>query len=624
MVVVGCRRRIRRGLPWAIAVLVTSCLLLWSKNDDPVELVDQAASEDDDWVSLRLKRDQQEFIDHRGLHVVVGHYLGDVNNVGASANLTDELLNRNMFDPKPKEGRDGTPVIIPPHMSLQMQKLYRINRFNLMASDRIPLNRSLPDVRKKSCRLKKIVIDKLPSSTVIIVFHNEAWSTLMRTVQSVIDRSPKYLLNEIILVDDASTRHFLENELDDYVAKLPVLTRIIRSQKRIGLIKARLMGARQAKGKILVFLDAHCECTLGWLEALVSRVAEDRKRVVCPVIDIISDETFAYVRSFELHWGAFNWDLHFRWYTRTTPDIMKGQRDITQAFRTPAMAGGLFAMDKSYFFELGGYDERMEIWGGENLELSFRVWQCGGSIEIAPCSHVGHVFRKSSPYTFPGGVSHVLYTNLARVALVWMDEWQEFFFKFNPEAEKYRDEQQIRTRLALRDRLKCKGFKWYLDNVWPEHFMPTDKRFFGKIKHMLSSRCLEKPSGRGSLNQPMGPVGIRGCDVQGRASLSLMFVMAPDEGLDSGVWTGSLMTDESVCLDTPELEATDEIALKVRIVACTGQKRQRWKYDAETMNLVHTHTDLCLDLPAGESSIVLKGCADHASQKWIFEQVPWK
>lgn len=105
----------------------------------------------------------------------------------------------------------------------------------------------------------------------------------------------------------------------------------------------------------------------------MSRVAEDRKRVVCPVIDIISDETFAYIRSFELHWGAFNWDLHFRWYTRTTSELTKGRQDFTQAFRTPAMAGGLFAMDKSYFFELGGYDEKMEVWGGENLELSFRV-----------------------------------------------------------------------------------------------------------------------------------------------------------------------------------------------------------------------------------------------------------
>lgn len=98
-------------------------------------------------------------------------------------------------------------------------------------------------------------------------------------------------------------------------------------------------------------------------------MAEDRRRVVCPVIDIISDETFAYVRSFELHWGAFNWDLHFRWYTRAA----SGPRDVAQAFRTPAMAGGLFAMDRSYFFQLGGYDERMEVWGGENLELSFRV-----------------------------------------------------------------------------------------------------------------------------------------------------------------------------------------------------------------------------------------------------------
>jgi len=103
---------------------------------------------------------------------------------------------------------------------------------------------------------------------------------------------------------------------------------------------------------------------------------------------------------------------------------------------------------------------------------------------------------------------------------------------------------------------------------------------------MLSNRCLEKPSGRGSLNQPMGPVGIRACDVQGRASLSLMFVMAPDEGLASGVWSGSLMTDESVCLDTPELEVTNEIALKVRIVACTGQKRQRWKYDSEVSSVL--------------------------------------
>lgn len=65
--------------------------------------------------------------------------------------------------------------------------------------------RSLKDVRLDGCKYKKYQ-KYLPNTSIVIVFHNEAWSTLLRTIWSVINRSPKTLLKEVILVDDFSDR----------------------------------------------------------------------------------------------------------------------------------------------------------------------------------------------------------------------------------------------------------------------------------------------------------------------------------------------------------------------------------------------------------------------------------
>lgn len=93
----------------------------------------------------------------------------------------------------------------------------------------------------------------------------------------------------------------------------------------------------------------------------------------------------------------------------------------------------MFAVDRNFFFEIGAYDQGMAIGGGgENVELSLRVWMCGGVIEYVPCSRVGHVVRKEMQYDYMSGTKNaILNHNAVRVAEIWIDDYREFFYRFN-------------------------------------------------------------------------------------------------------------------------------------------------------------------------------------------------
>lgn len=102
-------------------------------------------------------------------------------------------------------------------------------------------------------------MSKLPPTSVIICFHNEAWSVLLRTVKSVLDRSPPELISEVILVDDFSDKPHLGKPLEDWAETFDGKVKIVRASKREGLIRARLLGIKASTAPVLTYLDSHCE-----------------------------------------------------------------------------------------------------------------------------------------------------------------------------------------------------------------------------------------------------------------------------------------------------------------------------------------------------------------------------
>uniref|UniRef100_A0A3B1J6N6 Polypeptide N-acetylgalactosaminyltransferase like 6 n=1 Tax=Astyanax mexicanus TaxID=7994 RepID=A0A3B1J6N6_ASTMX len=83
--------------------------------------------------------------------------------------------------------------------------VYKENGFNIYVSNNIALDRSLPDIRHPNCK-QKLYLENLPNTSIIIPFHNEGWSSLLRTIHSIVNRTPDHLIAEIILVDDYSDR----------------------------------------------------------------------------------------------------------------------------------------------------------------------------------------------------------------------------------------------------------------------------------------------------------------------------------------------------------------------------------------------------------------------------------
>ncbi|XP_029642743.2 N-acetylgalactosaminyltransferase 7, partial [Octopus sinensis] len=513
------------------------------------------------------------------------------------------------YEPAPREALDrpgdyGKPVIVRGKERVLAEKSVGIYGYNIIASDKIAMDRIPPDFRMTDCKFWHYPEEsELPSASVVIAFRDEGWSTLLRTIHSVINMSPPALLKEVILIDDESNKGNFKADLSVYLKdNFKDKVNLFRNSKKEGLIRSKTIGAKYASGDILVFMDAHCECGRNWLVPILALLAHNRTIVASPVTNVIDWETFAYKTTFreKHHHGIFEWGFLYK--ESKVPDMeLTSRKYNSEPYRSPTLAGGLFAIDGKYFFELGGFDPGLQSQGGENFELSFKIWQCGGSIKWVPCSHVGYV--RQTPM-FLDTVQNLsdLALNYIRVVEVWLDnEHKQYFYARQPSMEEY-PILNISKQLEFKKEHECKSFKWFLENVANEvldyYPPPPPNKYWGQVMLENTKTCSYwRASAAKERNIRMSP-----CKSDKESQLFRLFRLNVK---------GQLIWDE-FCIET-----RNDI---LYIQECPVQPTSNWSYLENTKQIFNSRFRKCVEA-ASNSVLCLKDCdANNKMQQWSFKK----
>ncbi|RXM31705.1 N-acetylgalactosaminyltransferase 7 [Acipenser ruthenus] len=599
------------------------------------------------------------------------------------------LGNFELKEPEPQgvsggPGEGAKPFVLGPEYKDAIQASVREFGFNMVVSEMISLDRTISDLRHEECKFWHYD-ENLLTSSIVIVFHNEGWSTLMRTVHSVIKRTPRRYLAEIVLIDDFSNKVHLKEKLEEYIKQWNGLVKLFRNERREGLIQARSIGAKKAvlgqcctakaivfnegghtqgqreaalkRQKLVVLISLFPElyniktiCTvplidyidgndytiepqqggdedgfargawdwsLLWKRVPLSSKEKAKRnhrtepyRTICtvPLIDSISGHTY----DIQPQWGGDEdgyargaWDWSMLWKRVPLSKREKEKRVTrTEPYRSPAMAGGLFAIERDFFFELGLYDPGLQIWGGENFEISFKIWQCGGQLLFVPCSRVGHIYRlkgwQGNPPPAHVGSSPTL-KNYVRVVEVWWDEYKDYFYASRPEAKAlaYGDISELKR---FREEHNCKSFNWFMEEIAydiPAHYpLPAKNVEWGEIRGFESNYCIDSMGHTNGGFVEMGPCHRMGGNQLFRINEANQ-LMQYDQCLKSG-------PDES----------------KVMISHCNLKEFTEWQYFKDLHRFTHTPTRKCLDRSEVLHQVFISDCdTNKSTQKWEMNNI---
>ncbi|SMC22443.1 Glycosyltransferase, GT2 family [Desulfacinum hydrothermale DSM 13146] len=230
-----------------------------------------------------------------------------------------------------------------------------------------------------------------PLCSIVIPVHNQLAYTdkCLRSIARCGSGGPDF---EVVVVNNGSTdetRMFLKK-----VEKRYPFLKIIHLERNGGFAVACNVGARAARGSLLVFLNNDTVVLPGWLDALVEAYRQDDQVGIVGAKLLYPDGTIQHAGI------AFRWieskGLRYPWPVHVWRGAPSTAAEVNRKREVEAVTGACLLISKDLFEKLGGFDQSYYMYF-EDIDLNLKVRCLGRKIIYCPESTVIHFEGKSSP-----------------------------------------------------------------------------------------------------------------------------------------------------------------------------------------------------------------------------------
>lgn len=255
---------------------------------------------------------------------------------------------------------------------------------------------------------------------------------LDKTINDLIDQTPSYLVEEIIVCND--TGHEYKSPHCEII-----------DTDNIGRAKCWNAAAKQATSNELVFLRDTTKFSKDWLQPIIARV-KDSKSLVSPRIHTLNPEFWSTENT---SWRRFGWRWDLSLYSR--PPLLTAE--------SPTISSNCIAVSSSWFEHLGGFDEGMKNGGGEDIELSLRSWMFDGSCEIEDDSYIAVGQQEDN--------SKNTVNNLGRIVEMWLPKYSSRFLVSRNLKHGELNIGRLSNLMAIQDK-RVHSEEWFIQRCQPE------------------------------------------------------------------------------------------------------------------------------------------------------------